>query len=186
MHIQSEASLPFGFNNALAELYDDTYAKMGAHSDQALDLHEGSFIAVFSCYEAPDLPPRKLVVEPKESGGAEFEIPLVHNSAVVFSLGTNQKFKHRIVLETPAGNRWLGITFRTSKTFIQFRKGQAYLEGAPLTLADDAQLKEFRKLKSRENKETDFEWPRLDYTISASDVLPPRTHIGFDAHQQKL
>ncbi len=54
LRIQQHASLPAGFNNALIECYTNAYATMGSHSDQALDLADGSFIAVFSCYEHPE------------------------------------------------------------------------------------------------------------------------------------
>jgi hypothetical protein len=177
--IRDIASLPVAFNNALIENYSNTYATMGFHSDQALDLEGGSSIAVFSCYRYPELanPPRKLVVESKETGGGTFEVPLTHNSAVVFSLDTNRRFKHKIVLETathPPENEWLGITFRTSRTFVQYRSGRTYFDdGAPLTLADDDQQREFYKLRGRENRETDFTYPRLTYTISESDTMPP-------------
>ena len=46
---------------------------------------------------------------------------------VVFSVATNRRFKHRIVLEASAQtpeNQWLGITFRTSKTYVRLRDGQ--------------------------------------------------------------
>merc|ERR1712070_686 len=114
-------------------MYTNEYTKMGFHSDQDVDLEHGSFIAVFSCYKWPELasPPRKLVVESKEPGGGKFEIPLTHNSVVVWSTETNRRFQHKIVLDTavkPPENQWLGITFRTSKTFVQFRDGLAYLE----------------------------------------------------------
>jgi hypothetical protein len=176
--IRDEASLPLRFNNALAEVYDDAYATMGAHSDQALDLQAGSFIAVYSCYEHPDLaspPPRTLLVESKERGGPRFEVPLLHNNAVVFSLDANNKYRHRIMLTTSglAENRWLGLTFRTSKTHVQFREGLAFLAEAPLALADDQQLQEFRILKGRENREIGFAWPDLGFTASPSDTLPP-------------
>jgi hypothetical protein len=177
--IQQRASLPAGFNNALIESYTNAYATMGSHSDQALDLADDSFIAVFSCYERPEIaaPPRKLLVESREAGGDPLEISLTHNSVVVFSVAANRRLKHRIVLEksprTPE-NRWLGITFRTSKTFVRFRAGSAYFpDDARLTLADDEQRREFYHLRSRENNETDFAYPRITYTISESDLMPP-------------
>src|SRR5262249_51752833 len=119
--IQQRASLPAGFNNALIESYTNAYATMGAHSDQALDLADASFIAVFSCYEHPEraTPPRKLCVESKKPGGEGIAIPLSHNSVVVFSVDANRRLRHKIVLDTsarPPENRWLGLTFRTSKT----------------------------------------------------------------------
>ncbi|MEV4133360.1 alpha-ketoglutarate-dependent dioxygenase AlkB [Dactylosporangium sp. NPDC049742] len=176
-HVQTLAALPAAFNNALVESYTNAYTTMGGHSDQALDLADGSSIAVFSCYERPEVhPPRKLVVEPKDPGDT-FEIPMPHNSVIVFSLATNRRHRHRIVLDRPAqmpDNRWLGVTFRTSKTFVQHHDGHAHLRtGAPLTSADDTQQREFFQLRRRENTETDFTYPSLTYTLSASDLLPP-------------
>ncbi len=177
--IQKSASLSVGFNNALIENYTNAYATMSSHSDQALDLADESFIAVFSCYRQPELasPPRKLVVESKEPGGDTFEIPLIHNSVVVFSVDTNHRFKHKIVLDPPtrsSENQWLGITFRTSKTLVQFRDEHTYfLDGTPLSLANDEQRREFYQLRGRENNEPDFAYPQITYTISESDMMPP-------------
>ncbi|AQZ65113.1 Beta-galactosidase [[Actinomadura] parvosata subsp. kistnae] len=176
--IEEGAAPAAGFNNALIEIYTNAYATMGSHSDQALDLADESHIAVFSCYEHPKAnPPRKLIVESKEPGGESFEIPLAHNSAVVFSVDTNRRYKHKIVLDKasqPAENRWLGVTFRTSKTFVRFRDGQAcFPDGTRLTSADDEQRREFYQLRRRENQETDFTYPMLTYTISESDLMPP-------------
>lgn len=178
-HVQESGSLLLGFNNALIETYTNAYATMGFHSDQDLDLEEGSSIAVFSCYRHPELanPPRKLVIQSKEPGGSTFEIPLQHNSVVMWSLEANRRFKHKIVLETGAqtpANEWLGVTFRTSKTFVRFRGGQACFEdGTPLTVATNAETREFYRLRRRENEETGFAYPRLTYSVSRSDTMPP-------------
>ncbi|MGF1430767.1 alpha-ketoglutarate-dependent dioxygenase AlkB [Kitasatospora sp. LaBMicrA B282] len=187
--IQERAALSVGFNNALIECYTDAYRTMGGHSDQALDLADESFIAVFSCYQHPDAgPPRKLIFESKESDGEKsdaeksdgekFEIPLHHHSIVAFSVSSNRRLRHRIVLDAPArtpDNQWLGVTFRTSKTFVRFRDGHAYLpQGERLRPADEEQAQEFYRLRRRENRETDFSYPPLTYTISESDLLPPR------------
>ncbi|MFG3256174.1 hypothetical protein [Streptomyces sp. NPDC048172] len=181
--IQERAALPVGLDNALIESYTNAYAKMGSHSDQALDLADDSFIAVFSCYEHPEAgsPPRKLVVESKEDGaasaGERCEIPLVHHGVVAFSVEANRRFKHKIVLDRSvprADNQWLGVTFRTSKTLVRFRDGHAYLpEGARLVAADEEQRREFYRLRGRENRETDFTYPLLTYTLSESDLTPP-------------
>ncbi|MFD9370273.1 alpha-ketoglutarate-dependent dioxygenase AlkB [Streptomyces sp. NPDC060020] len=176
--IREHTAIPVGFNNALIESYTNAYRTMGGHCDQALDLADESFIAVFSCYRYPEAgPPRKLMFESKGSGVDAFEIPLTHNSVVVFSVDSNRRFKHKIVLDTPvpaADNQWLGVTFRTSKTLVRFRDGQAYLpQGARLTSADDEQRREFYRLRRRENDETDFVYPPLTYTVSESDLLPP-------------
>ncbi|WP_246342627.1 alpha-ketoglutarate-dependent dioxygenase AlkB [Actinomadura verrucosospora] len=176
--IQERAALPFAFNNALIESYTNAYRTMGSHSDQGLDLADGSFIAVFSCYQhAGATPPRKLIFESKLASGEKFEIPLAHNSIVAFSTDSNRRLKHKIVLDpSPQAteNQWLGVTFRTSKTLVRFRDGHAFLpEGVHLTLADDEQKREFYRLRRRENNETDFVYPPLTYTISASDLMPP-------------
>ncbi|MEV6769380.1 hypothetical protein AB0N05_12225 [Nocardia sp. NPDC051030] len=175
--IQARAGLSIGFNNALIETYTNAYATMGSHSDQALDLADESYIAVFSCYRHPEaVPPRKLIVESKESGEM-FEIPLAHHSFVAFSVASNRRLKHKIVLDQPARaveNQWLGVTFRTSKTFVRFHDGHAYLpHGARLVSADDDQRREFYQLRRRENNETDFVYPPLAYTVSESDLMPP-------------
>jgi hypothetical protein len=177
-----------------------------------------SCIALFSCYENPGLveelpsPPRKLVVEPKDpnSGYSNMEIPLRHNSVVVFSLECNKKFRHKIVLDNNAGfhqpeNTWLGMTFRTSKTFIKYQPQQEggpsggggggggndeediaggqvqpavalFEDGSRLTwVTSQAELKEFYSLRSSENKTIDYKYPNVRYTISGSDLLPPIT-----------
>ncbi|WP_086823584.1 hypothetical protein [Streptomyces sp. NRRL B-24572] len=176
--VQERAALPVGFNNALVECYTNAYRTMGGHSDQALDLADDSFIAVFSCYRHPEASPqRKLVFEPKGPGDEKFEIPLAHNGIVAFSVDSNRRLRHKIVWDAPAqaaDNPWLGVTFRTSKTFVRFRDGHAYLpQGARLMPADDEQRREFYQLRRRENEETDFVYPSLTYTVSESDLMPP-------------
>ncbi|MFF7850994.1 hypothetical protein ACFZDF_25965 [Streptomyces sp. NPDC007910] len=176
--VRERADLPVGFNNALVESYTHAYKTMGAHSDQALDLADDSFIAVFSCYRDPGAgPSRKLVFETKEPGGEKFEIPLAHHGVVAFSVATNRRLKHRIVWDAPAGaddNPWCGVTFRTSKTVVRFRDGHAYLpRGDRLVPADEEQRSEFYRLRRRENGETDFCYPPLTYTVSESDLMPP-------------
>ncbi|MFF7245555.1 hypothetical protein ACFZBU_16810 [Embleya sp. NPDC008237] len=179
--VLERAGLSVGFNNALIESYTNAYTTMGSHSDQALDLADESFIAVFSCYRYPEAsPPRKLIFASKESepGGETFEIPLAHNSIVAFSVASNRRLRHKIVLDASAvrtaDNQWLGVTFRTSKTFVRFRDGHVYLpQGARLVSADDEQKQEFYRLRRRENNETDFIYPLLTYTVSESDLLLP-------------
>ncbi|MEU3019402.1 alpha-ketoglutarate-dependent dioxygenase AlkB [Nocardiopsis sp. NPDC007018] len=176
--IQEHAGIPVAFNNALVECYSNSYKKMGSHSDQAIDLADESFIAVFSCYRHPDEgPSRKLIVASKEEDAQKYEIPLAHNGVVAFSVAANRRLKHRIVLDAPAraaDQQWLGVTFRTSKTFVRYRDGHAYLpEGERLVPADDERRHEFYRLRRAENEETDFVYPRLTYTISESDLIPP-------------
>lgn len=173
--IRESASLSHAFNNALVEHYTNTYATMKRHSDQALDLTEESSIAVYSCYRDPQKPSRRLVVKSKDPEGAAFELPLAHGSVVAFSLDTNRRFTHTIALSANApDNDWLGITFRTSKTFVRFVDGYPCVSsGARLTLANDEQRRELFQLRRRENDETSFTYPPISYTISESDLKPP-------------
>ena len=177
--IQAAASLPTGFNNALVETYTPAYATMGGHSDLALDLADGSVVAVFSCYQHPPAgrPPRSLLVGAKGARGREAEVPLAHNTAVVFSLDTNRRFRHRIVLDPACRggeDRWLGVTFRVSKSFVRYGGGVARFEDAvSLTPATEDQRREFYGWRTRENSETDFAYPRVTYTLSESDLRPP-------------
>lgn len=175
---------PQPFNNALVEHYTNAYAKMKYHTDQAQDLAEGSWIAVYSCYREPGRPSRRLMVQPKEAGTA-FELPLEHGSVVAFSVADNQRFAHAIRLRSPApDNEWLGITFRTSKTFLRFIDGRPTLsDGATLTLASEDERRELLKLRRRENEETSFVYPPLSYTLSESDLLPPVHHAFGSRHQ---
>lgn len=172
--IRAVASLAQPFNNALVEHYTTAYAKMKRHSDQALDLAEGSSIAVFSCYRDPARPSRRLVVQPKGPGDG-FEMPLEHGGVVTFSLATNRLFTHAIVLrESAPDTDWFGLTFRTSRTFVRFGDGGPLLpSGAPLVLASEDQRRDLFQMRRRENEETDFTYPAISYTLSESDLRPP-------------
>ena len=120
---------------------------MKYHSDQALDLEKNSYLALFSCYERPDeilpLQMRRLRIRDKITN-KEQEFLLEHNSVMFFSLATNSKYQHKIILDTSSNkndsledNKWLGITFRKSKTLIQFKDNLPYFEnGEILRLAD--------------------------------------------------
>ena len=92
----------FNFNNALIEVYDAKYTKMKYHSDQSLDLSSNSYIGLFSCYKNPNEMSekniRKLKIKDKVTE-EEFEISLTHNSFVFFSVESNMKFTHKIILE---------------------------------------------------------------------------------------
>jgi hypothetical protein len=88
--ISASGLLPLSFNNALVEHYTSAYTTMKRHSDQAQDLADESWIAVYSCYRDPERPSRRLMVQPKESG-VGFEVPLEHGSVVVFSLESNRR-----------------------------------------------------------------------------------------------
>jgi hypothetical protein len=168
------------FNNALIEIYDSKYTTMGFHSDQAQDLDENSFICLFSVYDNAsnicDSDIRKLVIKNKQTNESS-EVVLDHNSIVLFSLKTNSEYMHKIILESnKSNNKWLGITFRLSKTFIKFINEIPYFtNGKELVLADENEKKEFYKFRGQENKLIDYKYPELYYTISKSDMLPTQT-----------
>lgn len=176
------------FNNAMVEIYDSSYRKMGFHTDQALDLEKDSFICLFSSYEKDpsndDL--RKLVIKNKITNEIS-EIVLVPNSVVLFSTAVNQEHLHKIVPNSDlkfnygeinygeinyGENRWLGITFRVSKTFVKFVDGLPMIKNINLKLANLSEKREFQRLKGRENMETNFEYPDVTITISESDLIP--------------
>jgi hypothetical protein len=169
------------FNNGLIEIYDESYSKMKYHSDQCLDLAENSFIGLFSCYENPNAleadAGRILKIKNKTTEEV-FEISLTHHSCVLFSVDTNAKYAHKIILDVSRHQqkhpRWLGITFRTSKTFVQFKNSRPYLfNGDILQMADENQKKTFYKLRGEENKSLDFSYPALNFTINPADLIPP-------------
>lgn len=173
------------FNNALIEVYEASYYKMNYHSDQNLDLADDSFIALFTCYENPDELSaqhiRKLKIRNKGSD-EEAEISLTHNSVVLFSVATNTQFLHKIVLDAAPDpkslapdNKWLGITFRTSKTYIQFKDNVPYFSnGKLLELANKEQEAAFYKLRGQENRELNFVYPELTCTLNAADTMMPK------------
>jgi len=162
------------FNNALIEIYDDRYCTMGFHSDQSLDLLKDSYIAIYSCYEDPlNTNLRKLVIKNKTSNELS-EITMDHNSVILFNLSTNQNHLHKIILENiNKNNKWLGITFRLSKTFIHHVNNIPLFHQTTniLKIANEEERKEFYKLRSEENKNLNFEYPDVTYTISISDIL---------------
>ena len=172
------------FNNALAEVYDASYSTMKYHSDQCLDIKKPSCIALFSCYEYPDLLTgkhiRTLRVKHKNSD-EQFDIPLTHNSVVIFSTDTNAQYHHKIILQQKPSfkkgeidNKWFGLTFRESKTFINFKNDQPYFSnGHPLTFATEPEQKQYYKLRGEENKRLEFNYPPINYTLSAADLLEP-------------
>ena len=92
-------------------------------------------------------------------------------SVIFFSVATNKRFLHKIVLESSGVRNhyeWLGITFRQSKTFICFNNELPYFVGSDkmLTLANDTQRREFYKHRKNENINSDFVYPKIDFTIS--------------------
>jgi hypothetical protein len=164
-------------NNALIEIYDNLYKKMGYHSDQALDLAENSYICLYSCYSNQNTKNiRKLKIKNKLTNECS-EVLLEHNTVVIFSTNTNKNYIHKIVLELKTNDNvnWLGITFRLSKTYIKFINEIPYFHSNKqiLKLANDNEKKEFSKHKRSENDNIDYEYPEINYTISIGDTLIP-------------
>lgn len=166
------------FNNALIEVYDNNYRNMGYHSDQSLDLASESFIGIYSNYKNPTDRRcyRKLKIRHKTRN--EFlEFTLEPDSVVIFSTNVNSEYLHKIILENTrtAENEWLGITFRLSKTSVNFIDDVPYLSnGKMLTLCNNEQKKDFLKWRRLENKNIEFLYPEINYTCSMSDMLPPK------------
>lgn len=169
--IRDTTKMNLSFNNAMIEIYDPDYCNMKYHSDQSLDLKEDSYICIFSCYNDSSYL-RKLKIKSKETH-EEDEITLDNNSVVLWDLSTNLKYLHKIILETnKSNNKWLGITFRLSKTFIKFVDEIPYFSnGDVLVLANDSQKKEFYKMRDLENSSVGFVYPEICYTISISDMM---------------
>ena len=161
-------------NNALVEIYDSRYRTMKFHSDQSLDLSTNSYICIFSCYDNPSTDIRKLKIKGKATGECS-EILLEHNSVIIFSIETNKKYVHKIVLEkNTLNNKWLGITFRLSNTFIQFINDIPYFypSNKILRISTNDERNEFRKYKGAENKQIGYNYSEIDYTLSIGDILP--------------
>jgi hypothetical protein len=164
---------PLKFNNALCEVYDDNYRSMGYHSDQAQDLAGNSFIAIFSCYDQPTNL-RLLQIKDKRTY-ITYSIPLPDQSVVLFSLDTNRYFMHKIILpRCNQSNHWLGLTFRLSKTMVNYDNGKAFFtNGNELTLATEAERHLLYQYRHAENNKIDYTYPPITFTLSASDLLPP-------------
>lgn len=175
------------FNNALIEIYNDEYKKMGFHSDSSLDLEPNSYIALYSCYQNPDTPNRALTIKNKLTGTTQ-QIILQNNSVVLFSTTTNQLFQHKIdyiQTITTHPQQWLGITFRKSHTFLQFDSiGDPIIHSglSPhctgpkcLKLASHDEKQMFYQEKAKENTTTTHQYPSINFTLSPSDLLIPAT-----------
>lgn len=172
--IREVSGLDIDFNNGLCEVYGQGYRKMGEHSDQALDLEKDSYIAVFSCYNEPTIEVRTLKVKEKD-GKRKYSFEMKHCSVILFSVKENSKHLHKIILEkisSKTTTKWAGVTFRLSKQYIEFKDGIPFMtNGKRLIIANDKETKEFYKMRGKENKEVDYEYPECNYTISKSDLV---------------
>lgn len=184
----------FKSNNIMMELYDNTYKTMKFHSDQALDLDPQSYIALYSCYQNPRTVHLRILEIQNKKSKEVTQILLENQSVVVWSVQTNSLYLHRIILpqkdekkdeekekekndeEEENGGLWCGLTLRQSKTFLYYENGHEvrFRNGGLLSLASVNQAKEFYHLRKLENNLNDtFIWPKIDYTISNSDLLVP-------------
>ena len=164
-------------NHATLEIYNDYYRTMKYHTDQYLDIEKDSFFALFTLYEDPQASPSRVLICKNKLTGATHEIELAHNTVVTFSYETNHLYLHKIVVapNLKRGNRWLGLTFRTAKTFLELDD-----RGKPLNirLASELEAKQLYNLKHNENKNaTDIYEDGSNvlitmYTLSSSDLLP--------------
>lgn len=174
--IVKRSKLDMRYNNAMIELYDNNYRDMGYHTDQSLDLAPDSYICLFSCYEngSNDITDvRKLLIKNKTTSECT-EVQLFNSSAVLFSTATNTEHIHKIVLESNISkNRWLGITFRLSKTFVRFINEMPYFCNTDriLRLASVDEKKEFMRHKGKENTLIGYAYPDIYYTISPGDLI---------------
>jgi hypothetical protein len=168
------------FNNAMLEKYTPECRSMAYHSDLALDLHPDSYIAIFSCYDSPQATKRKLVIKDKTSHIVTHEIVLKHNMVTLFSVDTNQRNLHKIVLDwpksaprpkgtKPAEGLWIGMTCRTSRMFVAYDP----MLGCALRLATPSEHKEFLRQRAQENKLVNFNYGHVSYTVSPGDLLLP-------------
>lgn len=178
--IKETSNLKVSFNNILIEIYNNDYRDMSFHTDQSQDLEQNSYICIYSCY-SDENHNRVLVVEEKDNEkdtekdpNKEKEktvIPLLHNSVVLFDTQYNKSHRHKIKIVGNTSNEWLGLTFRMSKTFIEFINEIPYLGPKKLVLADEYQKKLLYHFRNKENKEIECEYPEFYFTLSPSDLL---------------
>lgn len=144
------------FNNAMIEWYDSNYRTMKYHSDLAIDLVPDSRICIYSSYPKYEDKRRTLMIKNKMTGEV-YEIELADGSIVSFDIEFNKQHVHKII----GSAEWIGITYRLSHTYSK-----------NLRIADESEKREFLNLRRLENKEVDFTWKKLDYTINEGDLLP--------------
>lgn len=158
-------------NNIMVEQYDNSYATMKYHSDQATDLADDSRIFIFVCYENPNKSNRTLAICNK-SDNKKYALNMFHNSVTMFDTNINKQFVHKIHREYEDPTKCIILTMRLSKTMVLYTPIPK-INGVELRMYKDNENHEFYKLRGRENKETDFTWPQIEYTLSESDLLPP-------------
>ena len=153
---------------------------MGFHCDQSQDLEENTLICILSFYLNPTAQGKRAFVYKQKNDDVENTIIMEHNSMLIFDTQVNMYHLHKIVLTESKNNEWVGLTFRTSKTFVQFTHVDKIEQPIPTInnqplrfVTDEKEKKEYFFLKGLENKQADFTWPILTYTISPSNLMRP-------------
>ena len=168
-----------GFNHVLIQLYRDGSDNISAHSDKTLDIDLNTPIVNVSIGAK-----REMTIELKDNKLIKQQIPLVNNTALIFGLKTNTKWKHEIKknMNEPVGER-ISLTFRKINTFILkdinlienerntfILKDMNILigQGSPYKTLDDIDKIEITdgminkelliNAFTVENKESDFDW----------------------------
>lgn len=191
--INSVTKKEMQFNNAMIEIYDDLYKDMQYHTDQSLDLCDNSYICIFSCYSSDELKSDRYLQIKNKLDNTLTDICLENNSIIVFDTNTNKKHLHKIYLKSSKHiinknnkNKWLGITFRLSKTLIKFVNEIPYFShnNKPLKLATEEESIQMRHMKYSENMLSNYVYPydQIDYTISLGEFikLVPNNHHRLD------
>lgn len=163
----------FKFNNILAEIYNDKYCSMKWHSDQSLDLDPSSHIAIVSFVSNSNRTCNRFLEIQTKSGKFIESVSLDPGTAIIFSVDTNTKYNHRIVLYTKSNNNWMGLCFRMSITYIKFINEIPYFVNTmkQLLLATTEQKHNIYELKSKENRLINFTYPIIEYSINPGDFI---------------
>lgn len=162
-------------NHATLEVYDHQYRKMRYHTDQYLDIAKDTYIALVSIYENPLEPASRTLFIKDKVSGALSNIEMTHNSVIIFPFETNYRYLHKIIATKQLQNKWLGLTFRTCKTFIQLNDKNQPLH---IRLATESEKEKLFHLKHKENESTNDIYEEEEtsgdlVTMNPADILPP-------------
>jgi alkylated DNA repair dioxygenase AlkB len=104
----------YGLNHVLVQLYRDGSDNISSHSDKTLDIDRDRPIINVSIGSE-----REMTIELKENKFIKQKIPLINNTALIFGLKTNEKWKHEIKknMNGIVGER-ISLTFRKINTFV--------------------------------------------------------------------
>lgn len=178
IHMELVGKFGKQFNNGMVEIYTDVSKSMAFHTDCAIDLQPESYIALYTSYENhEERHLRELHIKNKATGDI-YMIPLRHNMVVMFSTEVNRQHLHKITLPHAKSSRWLGITFRQSKTFVLYKPFPHFIDLSPLTFASPEEHTEFYAIKSKENSTIEVSYPYITYSLSVGDFLDPCDVLG--------